>query len=85
MQQRRLSSYSPLIGSLGLGAVSPLHLLLQPGALLFQLQQRLWRVLLLADQDDLLQEGLLLAQQLQEVPVAVCFGSPRPALTVQLC
>lgn len=78
-------SFSPLIGSLALRVVGPLHLLLQPAALLLQLQQRLWRMLLFADQDDLLQKGLFLTQELHEVPVPVGLGPPRPALTVQLC
>lgn len=69
-----MSSFSPLIGSLALGAVGSLNLLLQPGALLLQLQQRLWAVLLFADQDDVLQEGLLLPQELHEVPVPIRLG-----------
>lgn len=77
--------FSPLIGSLALGAVGSLHLLLQPGALLLQLQQRLRTVLLLAEQDDVLQEGLLLAQELHEVPIPIRLGPARPALAIQLC
>lgn len=69
-----MSSSSPLIGSLALGAVGSLNLLLQPGALLLQLQQHLWALLLFADQDDVLQEGLLLSQELHEVPIPIGLG-----------
>lgn len=79
-----IASSSPLIGSLTLWAAGPLHLLLQTAALLLQLQQRVGRVLLLADQDELLQQRLLLPQQLHEVAVAVGLGPPGPALAVQL-
>lgn len=80
-----LSSSSPLIGPLALGAVGPLDLLLQPGALLLQLQQCLWAVLLLAHQDDVLQEGLLFSQELHEVSIPIRLGPSRPALAIQLC
>lgn len=79
-----LSSSSPLIGPLALGAVGPLDLLLQPGALLLQLQQRLRAVLLFADQDDVLQEGLLFSQELHEVSIPIRLGPSRPTLAIQL-